>query len=94
MSARSSCAGAALSSNLDGDKFFIVATDVRAGDNDKSTLLRALQDAFGALAVPSMANFLYACTVSANAHGANDLHYRSRRLAIFDETNNDRPLRR
>jgi len=85
-------AGAALSGNIARDKFFIVATDKRDGGNGKSTLIQALHDTFGALAVPSQANFLYACAEAANAHGANDLHYRGRRLAIFDETNDDRPL--
>ena len=52
-------AGAALSGNSHGDKFFLVATDMRQGGNGKSTLLQALQDAFGAFAVPSQANFLF-----------------------------------
>ena len=85
-------AGAALSGNLDGDKFFIVATDMRDGGNGKSTLLYALREAFGLFAVSSQANFLYACAEAANAHGANDLYYRGRRLATFDETSSDRPL--
>ena len=83
-------AGAALSGDRRGFKHFIVATDKREGNNGKSTALRSLEHAFGPLAMPSQSNFLYASTESANAHGANDLAYKGKRIGIFDETSSER----
>ena len=79
-------AGAALSGDRSNDKFFFVLTDKRAGNNGKSTLMAALKDILGSYAASSQSNFLYTSNESANAHGANDLSYKGKRLALFDET--------
>lgn len=43
--------------------------------------------------MPSQSNFLYtAGNEGANTHGANDLSYKGKRLALFDETTSEKPL--
>ena len=82
-------AGAALSGNAGGDEFLLVVADARASDSGKSTVLGALAHALGAFAAPAPFSFLHTCAEVANWR---DLHYRGRRLAVFDELNNARPL--
>lgn len=81
-------------SGENNEKYFMLLTDVRNGNNGKSTLMAAVAEVFGNLAAPTQSNFIYQARDegSANSHGANDLSYARKRLAIFDETVNSRQL--
>ena len=79
-----------LGSALDGklvNKRFLVLQDRRGGDNGKSMVVKAAEAAMGTLCMPNQSAFLSAASsTNPNAHEANTLGYKGKRLAIFDET--------
>lgn len=67
-------------------KAFLVLTDERDGSNGKTTLMRAVEAAFGIYTAPAERSFIYEDSGNApNGHAANFLAYAGKRLAFFDE---------
>lgn len=75
-------------------KMFVVISDCRAGDNGKSTMMRAVEAAFGAYHALSERDFLYESFANPNAPAANFLAYEGKRIAFFDEPCKNGPMKR
>ncbi len=74
-------------------KYFLVLTDERDGSNGKTTVMRAMEHAFGAYAAKTQREFLYAATsVDPKGHNSNLLAYKGARLAFWDEPDPDMKL--
>ena len=67
-------------------KLFVVLMDTSSGNNGKTTVMRALEAAFGRYKAKTERDFLYESSgTNPNGAAANLLDYAHKRLAFFDE---------